>query len=243
MRNWGSAVDGMSESAVGGLVSLAVSRRTVVAGLLATGVLLSLPGCATMGRPSTTDVIQRLLMLSSQRAFARLTQPDGFWDSAVARIDMPVLFGKSGGVAAKILQSQIFREKLQHRLNIIAEDGARAAAPLVERAVRGLTVSDALALLRGGNTAATTFLRQSMGPSLVNAMIPELGRAMTLAEDPILSQALKALTGVNVTDAAHALALGADNAIWYEIGAQEGEIRANPQSTNDPVLIAALKLL
>jgi len=48
---------------------------------------------------------------------------------------------------------------------------------------------------------------------------------------------------VNIADAAHALALEADNAIWYEIGASEAEIRRNPESTNDPLLIAALKVL
>lgn len=234
MGNWGSGVDGMS-------------RRAVLAGILATGVLISLPGCTTMngaiGRPSQADLVERLLMLSTQRAFARLTQPDGFWDSTVARIDLPVLFGRPGSTAEKILRSPLFREKLQHQLNIIAENGARVAAPLVYDSVRRLTITDALALLRGGNTGATTFLRQSMGASLVNAMIPELGQVMQATQDPILSQAISALTGVNVTDAAHALALQADNAIWYEIGAQEGEIRANPESTNDPALIAALKVV
>lgn len=234
MGNWGSGVDGMN-------------RRTVLAGILATGVLISLPGCTTMndaiGRPSQTDLIERLLMISTQRAFARLTQPDGFWDSTVARIELPVLFGKPGSRVEKILRSPLFRDKLQHELNIMAEDGARVAAPLVYDSVRRLSVTDALALLRGGNTAGTTFLRQSMGASLVNAMIPELSRVMQATEDPIVNQAISALTGVNINDAAHALALQADNAIWYEIGAQEGEIRANPETTNDAALIAALKVL
>lgn len=238
MRSWGSGVD---EAFEGGF-----QRRTVIAGLLATGVLLALPGCttigSTLGKPTPEELVERLLMVSSQRAFARLTQPDGFWDSTVARIDLPVLFGKPGSAAAKILKSPLFREKLQRELNTVAEDGARVAAPLVYEAARGLTVTDALALLRGGNTAATTYLRQSMGPSLVNAMIPELGRVMQATQDPVLNQAISALTGVNVNDAAHALALQADNAIWYEIGAQEGEIRQNPETTNDPLLIAALKL-
>lgn len=232
MRSWGSDVDGMN-------------RRAMLAAILASGTLISLPGCATMGkvgRPTQTELVERLLVLSTQRAFTRLTQPDGFWDSTVARIDLPVLFGKPGSTAAKILRSPLFREKLQHELNIIAEDGARVAAPLVYEAARGLTVTDALALLRGGNTAATTYLRQQMGASLVNAMIPELGRVMQVAGDPIVSEAISSLTGVNLTDAAHALALAADNAIWYEIGAQESDIRANPTSTNDPALIAALTL-
>ncbi|MFC0204868.1 DUF4197 domain-containing protein [Novosphingobium soli] len=215
-------------------------RRTVLAGIVA-GVFVSLSGCATMGANRQVGVIQRLLELSSQRAFARLTQPDGFWDSAVARINLPVLFGRPGSAAQVILKSPLFREKLQHQLNIIAEDGARVAAPLVAEAVRTLSVTDALALLNGDNTAATTFLRQAMGPVLVNAMIPEFDRVMRAAQDPILNQAVAALAGVSLSDAAHALALEADNAIWYEIGAQESEIRADPGSTSDPALIAGLK--
>ncbi|PNU05061.1 hypothetical protein A8V01_04310 [Novosphingobium guangzhouense] len=215
-------------------------RRAVLAGFLATGAL-ALPGCATIGRPSQTDLIESLLMLSSQRAFARLTQPDGFWDSQVARINLPVLFGRPGSVAQKVFRSPLFKEKLQRELNRVAEDGARVAAPLVYDAVRSLTVTDALALLRGGDTAATTFLRQSMGSGLVNVMIPELDRVMRVAEDPILNTAVSALAGVNMADAAHALALEADNAIWYEIGAQEADIRAHPESTHDAGLIAALK--
>ncbi|MEE4451119.1 DUF4197 domain-containing protein [Novosphingobium resinovorum] len=225
----------------GGSNMQTMGRRMVLAAFLATGAL-ALPGCTTIGKPSYTDIIENLLMLSSQRAFARLTQPDGFWDSSVARINLPVLFGRPGSVAQKVFRSPLFKEKLQHELNRIAEDGARVAAPIVYDAVRSLTVTDALALLRGGDTSATTFLRQSMGSGLVNAMIPELGRVMQVAEDPVLNTAVNALTGVNMADAAHALALEADNAIWYEIGAQEADIRRDPQSTNDAALIAALKL-
>ncbi len=224
----------------GGSGMMTMGRRAVLGGFLTAGVL-ALPGCATVGRPSYTDIVENLLMLSSQRAFARLTQPDGFWDSQVARINLPVLFGRPGSVAEKVFRSPLFKEKLQHELNRVAEDGARVAAPLVYDAVRRLTVTDALALLRGGDTSATSFLRQSMASGLVNAMIPELDRVMRVAEDPILNTAVNALTGVNMADAAHALALEADNAIWYEIGAQEADIRAHPESTNDPALIAALR--
>ena len=217
-----------------------IGRRALLSGLLAAGAL-ALPGCASMERMSYVEAVRRLMELASQRAFARLTAPDGFWNSAVARIDLPVLFGKPGSAAAKVLKSPLFREKLQHSLNNMAEDGARRAAPLVAEAARGISITDALALLKGGRTAATTFLRQAMGPGLVNAMIPELDQAMRAAEDPLLNQAIKALAGVDVKDAAHALALEADNAIWYEIGAMEAEIRANPEATNDPVLIAALR--
>lgn len=218
------------------------NRRAALAGLLGTGVL-ALSGCASMQQVSYTEAVRRLMTLASQRAFTRLTAPDGFWNSAVARIDLPVLFGRTGSATAKVLRSAPFREKLQHMLNNMAEDGARRAAPLVADAARRISIADALTLLKGDRTAAATYLRQAMGPALVNAMIPELDQAMRAAQDPILNQAIMALTGVDIADAAHALALEADNAIWYEIGAMETEIRQNPEATNDPVLIAALRAL
>ncbi len=227
MQDWGSG-------------EFALGRRALLAGLFASGAL-AVSGCASMETMSYVEIVQRLLRHSTQRAFARLTEPDGFWDSAVARIELPVLFGKPGTLAGAVLKSPAFREKLQHELNTLAEDGARRAAPVVAEAVRNIAITDALALIKGGKTAATTYLRQAMGPALVNAMIPELDQAMRLAENPILNQAISALAGVSITDAAHALALDADNAIWYEIGASEAAIREDPASTNDAVLIAGLK--
>lgn len=220
-----------------------LARRNVLAGAVTSVSLLALGGCASLGNWSYVDAVRRLLTLATERAFARLTAPDGFWDSAVARVNLPVLFGKRGGIIQGILSSDAFREKLQHRLNNFAEDGARRAAPVVADAVRTIGIENAVAIIKGGPTAATTLLRDGMGPALVNAMIPPLGDAMRIANDPIINQAISLLAGVNIGDAAHALAIETDNAIWYEVGAAEADIRKHPEQTNDPVLIAALRVL
>ena len=217
------------------------ARRDMLAGVAITG-LLALPGCASMERRGYVNAVQRLLTLASRNAFARLTAPDGFWNSAVARIELPVLFGARGGILKGILTSEPFRQQLQHRLNTFASEGAKRAAPVVADAVRAIGVENSLALLRGGPTAATSYLRQQMGPAVVNAMIPALEDAMRIADDPLLGQAISLLAGVNLRDVAHALSLSADNAIWYEIGNAESEIRANPEATGDRELIAALRM-
>ena len=49
------------------------SRRLFLAGSLAAGAALVLPGCATTGAFSFVEAIRRLLLVSSQNAFARLT--------------------------------------------------------------------------------------------------------------------------------------------------------------------------
>ena len=219
-----------------------IPRRLFLTGSAATG-LLALSGCQTGPRYSLVEVVRRLLLLSADNALAKLTAPGGFWDSQVARIALPELFGKRGGVLQGVLTSALFRERLHRELNRLAEYGAERAAPVVAEVIRTMSIEDALALLEGGPTAATTYLRRQMGPGLINAMIPGLADAIRVAEDPIVNQAIAALTGVDVGAVAQSVAIGADNSIWYQIGVEEAAILDNPQSTNDPLLIAALKVL
>jgi hypothetical protein len=214
----------------------------VLGGMAASSALL-LPGCAQglggLGGLSLEGAVRRLLEVASSNAFSRLTVAGGFWDSQVSRLPLPNLFTR--GTVASILTSAVFKDQLQRQLNEFAVDGARRAAPLVTQTVRSVSIPTAIALLRGGPTDATSFLRSAMGPALINAMIPALGDAMNAAGNPIVNQAISALAGVNVMNVAQAVANSADNAIWYQIGQEETNIRANPSVTRDPLLIAALR--
>ena len=224
-------------------VSGVMARRTFLAGTAAAG-LLALPGCQSLGGFSMVNAIRRLLTLSSQAAFAALTAPGGFWESEVARFEAPDLFGSSGtGLLRSLLTSTIFKQNLQHQLNIVAEKGAARAAPVVYSAVSKISIPDAIGLARGGPTAATSYLRTAMGPALIHAMIPGLTDALRLSGDPVVGQAIKALAGVDIGAMAHSIANRADNSIWYQIGHEESTIRAHPESTRDPLLIGLFKVL
>ncbi len=223
------------------MIANPIARRSFIFGGAATSAL-ALTGCASLGGYGFTDAIRRLLLLSSEGAFARLTAPGGFWDSNVARLALPDLFGSRGGVVASILTSGPFKEQLQRRLNYIAEDGAERAAPIVADTVRTIGIDNAVAIIKGGPTAATSFLRSGMGPGLINAMVPALGDALRVSSDPVIGQAIKAVAGIDVNAVAQAVAISADNAIWYQIGLEETDIRANPRKTNDPVLIGVFGL-
>ena len=212
------------------------SRRAFMGGALASGALL-LPGCQSLGGWSLTDAIRQLLYLSSERAFMRLTAPGGFWDEQVAALGLSNLIGSRGGVVASILTSTLVKDRLEGAFADIAIEGAERAAPIVADAVRVIGISNALALVNGGPTAATQFLRGSMGTSLVEAMVPELGDAMRFASEPLVGELLAGLTGIDVGGVARNVANTVDDAIWNEMGVEEADIRRNPRSTNDPVLI------
>ena len=214
-----------------------VPRRAFIAGSLAAVGALALPGCATTGAFSFTEAIRRLLVLSSERAFVRMTAPGGFWDQQVAQIGLDRFFGNRGSVLGNILTSTLFKNRMEDVVADIAVDASYRAAPIVADTVRTIGWANAVDLIRGGPTAASSFLRQEMGEQLILAMLPEIGQAMRVAEDPLMGQLLSGLTGVDVQGVARTFAREVDDAIWGEIGREEAMIRADPRATRDPVLI------
>ena len=212
-------------------------RRAFLGGLSLGGAGIALSGCTGLPGFSMVDAVQRILFLSSDRAFARMLQPDGFWDEQVATIGLDNLLGARGGMLASILTSSLFKNRLYDAFGDIAYEGAERAAPLVTEAVRTIGVRNAIDLVRGGPTAATAFLRGSMGTSLIEAMVPELGDAMRVAQDPLVGQAIAALSGIDIPQVASRVSSRIDDTIWREIGVEEAAIRADPQSTRDPLII------
>jgi hypothetical protein len=219
------------------ITSFTPSRRTLLAGAAGASVLALLPGCAGTGGFSLTEAVRRLLLLSAENAFARLTAPGGFWDEQVARIGLNQLLGTRGDVLSRILTSSLVKDRLEERFAEFAIDASFRAAPVVTDAISVIGFENAVDLVRGGPSAASTFLRGKLGTALLDAMVPELGDALRLAEDPLVGQALGALTGVNIGDIASRIGREVDNAVWGEIALEEAAIRANPEATRDPLLI------
>jgi hypothetical protein len=213
------------------------NRRAFLAGSLAAAGALALPGCATTGGFSFTEAIRRLLLLSSERAFARMTSPGGYWDQQVAQIGLNRFFGNRGNVLTNILTSTLFKSRLEDVVADVAVDASYRAAPIVADTVRTIGWANALDLIRGGPTAASSFLRQEMGLRLVEVMVPEVGQALRVAQDPLVGQLIAGLTGVDLGGMATTFSRQVDDAIWNEIGNEEAAIRADPAATRDPVLI------
>ncbi|BDI61583.1 DUF4197 domain-containing protein [Qipengyuania nanhaisediminis] len=219
------------------LLHQSTDRRTIMRGAGAGALLLALPACASIPGFSLTEAVRRLLLTSSENAFARLTAPDGYWDEQVARLGLGNMLGMRGDVLSRILTSGLFKNRLEDAFADIAIDASFRAAPIVTDAVRVIGLRNAIDLVRGGPRAATTALRGEMGGRLIDELVPELGEAIRIASDPLVAQLLDAATGTDIGGIAQGLAGNVDDAIWTEIGNEEAAIRADPESTGDPLLI------
>ena len=219
------------------------TRRTILTSAGAGALLIALPGCAGVGGPlSMEEAIRRLLLLSAENAFARLTMPGGYWDEQIARAGLGTMLGARGDVLTRILTSALVKSRLEEEFARVAVDASFRAAPIVTDAVRLIGIGNAVDLVRGGPSAASTFLRGEVGDRLLDAIVPGLGEGLRIARDPILAEAVRALTGVDTRAAATRLGRTIDNAIWDEIGREEAAIRANPRATRDPLLIGVFGL-
>ena len=222
-----------------------ISRRSLIGSTALLGIL-TLPGCATgIGGLSLLDAIRRLLTISSQRAFARLMAPNGFYDSQIAQIDLPPELGGAGAsnTIIRALGSALVRDRLHKQINRAAEVGAERAAPVVMDAIRGVEIADALGIIRGGPTAATDLLENAMGDALFSAMIPGVGEGLRMFDNQIVTEALRLATGINLTGLTDDISRKGSRAIYRAIGTEEAAIRANPSSANDPLVMSVLGVL
>ncbi|HEX8379170.1 MAG TPA: DUF4197 domain-containing protein [Allosphingosinicella sp.] len=221
-----------------------LSRRS----LIATGLLLpllTLPGCATrLGDiPNLEPSIRRLLTLSSQRAFARLLAEEGFFRDDVARVELPPQLGGSRTAAALAvaLGTRAAQDRLLRLVNRAAAEGARAAAPAVYDSIRDMTFTDALAIVRGGPTAATDHLQRVTGERIFDSVFPRVGQVLRAAQSDTLRRVLRVATGIDFGGLQSDVARKASAGIYRAIGREEAAIRADPTAAGDPLLAAMLR--
>ncbi|GAB5480832.1 MAG: DUF4197 domain-containing protein [Parasphingorhabdus sp.] len=215
-----------------------INRRNFLAAGVAASVV-ALPGCASLPSLSLTEAVRRLLTLSSQNAFAELMQPNGFFDSQIARISVPERLGgtRVTNIATALLRSKPIQKRLLKQVNRAAEKGAELAAPIIADTIRGMSIADAAAIIKGGERAATDLLQSQLGTSLATQMLPGVSKGLNLFDNEIINLVLSQVSDINFADISGDVTDKVSDAIYRSIGAQEAKIRANPEATNDPLLI------
>lgn len=214
-----------------------IDRRRLLAGAAGGTLALLVTACAGYG-PDSVELVRRLLLISTDRAFQRLASPDGFLGDQLVRLTPPELGG--GRVLDDLLASPIIRDRLTRQMNYAASAAAEAVAPVVMDAARRLTIADAFAVLRGGPHAATDALEGAFAEELVARMNPLAANGLNRGDNAVIAEVLRIATGVNVDSLSRSVASQASAAIFRAIGREEAAIRADPRGIDDPALAAVL---
>jgi hypothetical protein len=169
----------------------------------------------------------------------QLGAKDGYFGDSKIRIPLPGVLGdaqkrlKPFGMAGSL-------DDLQLRMNRAAEAATPEAKKLVVSAVQSMTFEDAVGILKGGDTAATDFLRGKTQASLTTALRPYVTKA--LADSGALNAVDKAVAkygaGLAPTDTRGWLTdkavTGALDGLFYYVAQEERSIRHDPvKQTSD----------
>lgn len=229
-------------------------RRTLLLSLSA----LPLVACETLD-PALIDSILSSGVLSQDEAamgiraaldngignaLSNLGQVGGYFNDVSVKIPLPKVLQDVQSYLAPIGADGILVE-LQQQLNRGAEKAAPVARNIFVDAVRGLTISDAINIVRGPETAATDYLRERTTISLASLFSPIMENALAdtgalRLVDDVERQVPLALLGSSGVDLKsdlvnHGVDFGL-RGVFHFIAEEEKAIRSDPAARTSAIL-------
>ena len=193
---------------------------------------------------SSDDIVAGLkdaLNKGTQASTQQLSAVDGFFKDAAVKI----LFPPEAAKMEKTLRSAGFGPQVDKAIldiNRAAEDAAKSAAPIFMDAIKNMSVSDGIGILRGSDTSATAYLRKSTSAALYAAFLPVIKQSLdkvgatsswnavvgTYNKIPLTKKINPDLPAYSTDKALYG--------VFFYVAVQEKKIRANPAGQADDLL-------
>lgn len=139
---------------------------------------------ATKGGTSLTndEIVQGLkeaLTVGISNGSAQASAVDGFYKNSLIRIPFPSDIQKVETTLRKAgLGSEV--DKFLLSLNRAAEDAAKKSKPIFVKAITSMSIQDALGILKGDSTAATSYLKRTTNADLYKQFYPVVDSTLKL---------------------------------------------------------------
>ena len=177
--------------------------------------------------------LKEALTIGSQNAVQTGSQTDGYFKNPAIKIPLPEKVQKVEKPLRKLgLSKQI--DEFIVTMNRAAEKAAPQAKDIFVGAVREMTIVDAVNILRGGDTAATDYLRSKTYDKLYSAFKPTVTKAVmevgvTRSYQNLVDKSKKTkLIKDGDLDIDHHVTSKALDGLFYLLGQEEKKIRKDP---------------
>lgn len=198
------------------------------------------------GRGLSNDEIvaglKEALTIGTDNAAKKLNKPDGFFANAALKILMPDEAKKAEAALRKVGMGALV-DKAILSMNRAAEDAAGGISTIFVNAVKQMTVKDGWNILRGGDFAATEYLKSSTSSQLTEKMRPVI--EASLAKVNAMNYWKDVFTAYNKlsfgskpvnTDLSSYVTEKSMSGIFLAIEEEEQKIRKNPAAQVTDVL-------
>ena len=232
-----------------------LNRRIALAGLLALplsacetmdiGALEGLLGSGVLSQADAARGIRAALDNGILSALGIVGREGGFFNDGKIHIPLPKVLGDVQSVLSKVGAGGVLSE-LETQLNRGAEKAAPVAKDIFFDAIAGLSIQDAIGIVRGPQNAATNYLQGKTTPRLTSLFLPIMENA--LGQTGAL-RLLDQVTG-DLRNIPFAPQLGADaradlighgvkyglDGVFHYVAVEEAAIRNNPAKRTSEIL-------
>jgi hypothetical protein len=195
------------------------------------------PAAAGSGQLSSADIVAGLkqaLEVGAQNSGNQLSALDGFFKNAAIKILLPEEAQKVEKTLRDLGMGSLV-DKAILSLNRAAEDATKSAAPIFVDAIKTMTIQDALGILKGGDFAATNYLKGKTTTSLTSAFKPVIQSSLdkvnaTKYWSDVFTTYNKFATNKINPDLSGFVTDKAITGIFYQVSLEEQKIRKDPVS-------------
>ncbi len=190
-----------------------------------------------------TDVINGLkeaLTIGAEKTTQQLSAVDGFLGNAAIKILLPpeatIIEQKLRGLG---MNKQV--DDAITSMNRAAEDAAKTATPIFVSAVKNMSITDAFGILKGSDSAATTYLRNNTTKPVTDAFRPVIEQSLVKVNatkywNTLITNYNKfSIKKINPDLAAY-VTEKAMVGIYQQIAMEEKKIRKDPLATGSALL-------
>lgn len=193
------------------------------------------PANSSSSNLSTGEIVSGLkeaLSIGAQKSSDRLSATDGFFKDAAVKILLPQQV-RDVENKMRMLGLGKLVDNAELSMNRAAEDASKTAAPIFLSAIKKMTVTDALNILKGSDTAATGYLRKTTSPELVNAFRPIIETSLKKTDatkywKDVFNTYNRFTSNPVDTDINSYVTTKALDGIFYYVAQEEIGIRKNP---------------
>lgn len=171
---------------------------------------------------------------------AKLSNVDGFFKDAAIKILLPADAQKVEKTLRNVGMGQQVDDAIL-TMNRAAEDAAKSASPIFVNAIKQMSIEDAWSILKGGDSAATRYLRTKTTGNLTTAFKPVIEQSLektgaTKYWNTVFTNYNKfSLTKIN-PDLSSYVTEKALSGIFYQIALEEMKIRKDPVARTTDLL-------
>ena len=194
----------------------------------------------TLSNNTVISGLKEALQVGINKGTQQLSAVDGFFGNAALKILMPPEAVKVEQSLRKLGMNKQVDDAILN-MNRAAEDATKQAAPIFIDAIKGMSFTDAFAILRGNENAATTFLQNKTNTALTNAFRPVIETALNKIDatkhwNTIFSNYNRfALQKVHPDLTAY-VTEKALQGIFMQLAIEEGKIRKDPAARTTDIL-------